>query len=267
MSQYNYGTAPNWVTNTAATASGWTNSDTGEILVAIGGLDTIRTDIASLPTFTAALSGGKGKVTIATSVEGVLNTTQEVQTVTVTGALSGTWTLTIAGQTTSALAYNISTAALQAALEALSGIGAGNVVVSGSVGSYTLTYSNTLGNVATPTANVTNLAGNVTFVTGNVITITVTPSESVTVDLIPYIGLTINGVARQALYDKYSSSSTSLVFKYTVVAGDSATAGQFTIGTSMLTGFISDNLPYGGAQPMSSGKTFSAITTTSVTIN
>ena len=49
-------------------------------------------------------------------------------------ATGGTFTLTFTGQTTTALAYNISSAALQTALEALSNIAPGDVVVSAGPG-------------------------------------------------------------------------------------------------------------------------------------
>lgn len=52
----------------------------------------------------------------------------EVQTVTI-DATGGTFTTTFGGQTTSAVAYNASAATYQAALEALSTIGSGNVSV------------------------------------------------------------------------------------------------------------------------------------------
>lgn len=56
----------------------------------------------------------------------------EVQTVAITGSpTGGTFTLTFAGQTTAALAYNATAADVEAALEALSTIGAGNVVAAG----------------------------------------------------------------------------------------------------------------------------------------
>ena len=57
----------------------------------------------------------------------------EVQTVTITGTpTGGTWTLEFEGEVTSDLAYNAAASAVQAALEALPTIGAGNVTVSGS---------------------------------------------------------------------------------------------------------------------------------------
>jgi hypothetical protein len=56
----------------------------------------------------------------------------EVQTITITGTpTGGTFVLSFAGQVTAAIAYNAAAAAVQAALEALSTIGTGNVVCAG----------------------------------------------------------------------------------------------------------------------------------------
>lgn len=68
-----------------------------------------------IPAFTAP------SVTIATTVIGSTGVTSEVQTITVVGS-AGTFTLTWNGQTTSALPYNVTAAAMQAALWALSNI-------------------------------------------------------------------------------------------------------------------------------------------------
>lgn len=72
--------------------------------------------------------------------------TDEVQTVTITGSpTGGTFTLTYAGQTTGAIAYNASAATVQTALESLSNIGVGDVAVSGSAGGpYTVTFGGDL---------------------------------------------------------------------------------------------------------------------------
>jgi hypothetical protein len=89
--------------------------------------------------------------------------TNEVQTVTITGSpTGGTFTLTFGGQTTGAIAYNAAASAVQTALEALSTIGVGNVVVSGSAGGpYTVNFVNDLGNtnVAAMTASGASLTG------------------------------------------------------------------------------------------------------------
>ena len=57
--------------------------------------------------------------------------TNETQTVRTANASGGTFTLTFHGQTTAPLAYDATAAQVQAALEALAGVGAGNVVASG----------------------------------------------------------------------------------------------------------------------------------------
>ncbi|MDB5313221.1 MAG: hypothetical protein JWO38_7423, partial [Gemmataceae bacterium] len=62
-------------------------------------------------------------------------TADAIQAVQLTGSpTGGTFTLTFGGQTTSAIAYNATPAAVQAALQGLSSIGSGNAVVTGGVG-------------------------------------------------------------------------------------------------------------------------------------
>lgn len=86
--------------------------------------------------------------------------TNEVQTITIS-ATGGTFTATFSGQTTSDLAYNATAAVVQAALEGLSTIGAGNVSVSLNSSVYTVTFQNDLGyqNVAAMTTNAGSLTG------------------------------------------------------------------------------------------------------------
>jgi hypothetical protein len=89
-----------------------------------------------------------GQVT-STSLWGPYSgTTDEKQSVTVTGApTGGTFTLTFSGQTTAAIAYNATAAAVQSALAALSNIGAGNVAVTGANGGpYTVSFIGALAN-------------------------------------------------------------------------------------------------------------------------
>jgi NHL repeat len=66
-----------------------------------------------------------------------------VRTLTISGAGAGTFTLGFEGQATGPLGYNASAAAIQAALEALPAIGAGNVGVSGA-NPYTVTFKGPL---------------------------------------------------------------------------------------------------------------------------
>lgn len=104
--------------------------------------------------------------------------TPEVQHIAV-DATGGTFTVTWNGQTTTALAFNISAVNFTAALVALSNIAAGDVVVTGGPGvagggtPYILTWNVELGNVAAPTTGVGSLTGGagtaaVTTTTGGV---------------------------------------------------------------------------------------------------
>ncbi len=87
----------------------------------------------------------------------------EVQTATVTGGpTGGTFTLTLNGETTGNIAYNATAAAVQAALEALPSVSAGDVTVTGSAGGpYTITFGGTYAgeNVAAITASGAGLTG------------------------------------------------------------------------------------------------------------
>jgi hypothetical protein len=90
----------------------------------------------------------------------------EVQTLTVDGN-AGTYKITFDGEQTAAIAFNATAAAVQAALEALSNVNPGDVVVTGGVGAagggtpYTLTFGGRyLGqNVPAITAQDVDLAG------------------------------------------------------------------------------------------------------------
>lgn len=93
-------------------------------------------------TFVGALANAPQNTITATGSNGVAS----VQTATITGGpTGGTFTLTFASQTTSALAYNSTAAQVQSALQALSSIGVGNVTVSGPAGGpYVITFAGTL---------------------------------------------------------------------------------------------------------------------------
>lgn len=128
--------------------------------------------------------------TVLCEIKGV----SEIQLLTPGGTISGgTWTITFGGQTTSALAYNATAATIQAALEALSTVGVGNIAVSGgpiSSGNVTLTFQNDLGytNVAQVTVGTGSLTGS---------SPTLTPSTS-----------TGGVAATSGVWKKYSSAST-----------------------------------------------------------
>jgi hypothetical protein len=92
-----------------------------------------------------------------------------------TGTLGGTYTLTFNGQTTSAIAFNATAATVQAALVALSSVGAGNVLVTGTTpttagGTLQVYFTGTLYGTTLP---LTGSGGSLTG-TGSALTISTT---------------------------------------------------------------------------------------------
>jgi hypothetical protein len=83
------------------------------------------------------------------------------------GATGGTFTITFGGQTTTAIPYGSTAAVVQAALEALSSIGIGNIMVSKALDVYTLVFRDALGsqNVAQVTASAAGLTGGTPTIT------------------------------------------------------------------------------------------------------
>lgn len=151
--------------------------------------------------------------------------TSEVQTVTLAAATGGTFTLTLSGQTTGAIAYDATAAAVQAALEALSNVGLGKIAVSGNAGgAYTATFDRSLGNVAQMTGDAANLTS------GTTATVTVA---------------TTTAGAAGGLWGPYASGATdgrasvtrgnAVILNETIVE-DSGLAGQATDITGALEG-------------------------------
>ncbi len=107
--------------------------------------------------------------------------TNEVQTITV-NATAGTFTATVMGQTTGAMAFNITAADMVTAFNALSNIAPGDVTITGGVGGagggtpYTITFRNTHGqtNIAPITTNSALLTGGTATATAA----TLTPGEA-----------------------------------------------------------------------------------------
>ncbi len=122
-------------------------------------------------------------------------TSTATQTATITGSpTGGTFTLTYSGQTTSAIAYNAAAATVQAALVALTSVGAGNATVSGSAGGpYTIVFANSLGAAATLTASGASLTGG----TSPGVTVAVTVTGGTVGQFGPYDPAAVDG--RQTL--------------------------------------------------------------------
>jgi len=100
------------------------------------------------------------RITWNETITSIPLTSNEIQEI-ISDATGGTFTLTYSAQTTGALAYNITTVALQTALEGLSNIAPGDVIVTGGPGDWIVQFAGTLAgiNVSQMTANVASLTG------------------------------------------------------------------------------------------------------------
>ena len=98
--------------------------------------------------------------------------TSAAQSILISNATDGTWTISYAGQTTSALAYNAGANEVQNALAALSNIGIGNVTVVNNA-PYVVYFSGALANqaLAMLTVNSSGLAGVGVIVTVSLVTV------------------------------------------------------------------------------------------------
>lgn len=118
-----------------------------------------------------AFPGRYIRVQISDGTNGDANATYNLD---LSAASSGTFTVTVGGQTTSAQAYNVTDTNLQTALESLSSvgqtIGAGsNVQVSLNSGVYTIIFANALGfRPVALTVNLTSVVGGGTLTTSTV---------------------------------------------------------------------------------------------------
>lgn len=87
-------------------------------------------DVGAVTADGASLDGSTPSIGIVETTTGGVGVDEE-QTVTLSGAAGGTFTLTYSGNTTTDLDYDATAAEVQSALEALGSIGAGNVSVTG----------------------------------------------------------------------------------------------------------------------------------------
>lgn len=127
-----------------------------------GGLWLSKDDKATL----RRMAGAGGAFSIDTLPTGV----SAVQLIAIIGSpTGGTFTLSFAGQSSTAIAYNASGAVVQAALQAIPTVGMGNVTVTGD-GPYTVTFTGTM--VTTPVDTIVAVS-HLTGGTGPGVTVTV----------------------------------------------------------------------------------------------
>ena len=119
---------------------------------------TLEVDNSAYVELTTSIAAPSATVT--TVREGVTATTSELQRVEISGdPYLGTWSVTIAGSTSAAISVDATIADITTAIEGITGIGAGNVVVTGSTLDFTIQFASSLGNVGTASIDVANLTG------------------------------------------------------------------------------------------------------------
>ncbi len=185
--QFNSGSSGNVLDHIDIRYGGQNGSFLGEIFVQSAGLSLTNSIIESSyrdglriqgsnPTVTgdSFLNNLSPAISMDLASQPVINAaTNYIQTVTITGSpTGGSFTLSLGGQTTTAIAYNASAATVQADLQALSTIGSGSITVAGGNGGpYVCTFTGTLTGVteALMTANASGLTGGTprVNVTGN----------------------------------------------------------------------------------------------------
>ena len=108
-------------------------------------------EIPVLTTLTGCTGITMVRTTPGVSAVQAVSAVNAVQTITLVGSpTSGTFSVAFNGESTPQLAYNVSAANMQAALRALTTIGAGNVTVTLSNSVYTVTFISTLAGAVQP---------------------------------------------------------------------------------------------------------------------
>jgi hypothetical protein len=142
-----------------------TPSSTSNVIILNDGVTSVSAEVQSV-TFeqeaaayielTADLDAPAATITEVRT--GVIDTTSEIQRVTISGdPYAGTYTLTVASDESSNLEVDSSSDSIKTALESLTSIGADNVTVTGSGLDYTVEFDKSLGDVGAITADLTNL--------------------------------------------------------------------------------------------------------------
>ncbi len=179
----------------------------------------------------------------AGTVMGYMTPGNDVQTVSVgSHVIAGsTFALTFSmngnSASTGTLAYDISTAALQTALEALPEIGAGNVAVTGTAGlTYTITFQGSLANTFVPLMTLTTLAVNTYSSSSS------SPTNSATIT----IAHTTPGVGAMQMRDYATGHSDGSQTAKALLECDCSVdaGGRITLGTQNTGGEFGDYRTY-----------------------
>lgn len=190
-----------------------------------------------VPNFVIQGSYGELKQVTNLSSPGAIN---EVQSVEVASATGGTFTLTFAGQTTSAIARNASAATVQAALEALTNIAPGDVVGSGgALGSspVVLTFGGAYAGLDVP--QITADGGSLTGTGASVTTGTTTSGSTAGTSLFLANVHEIKGKLSTNKLEIRRSGTRRMAYKRGMITGD-GTITQFKVTSAFLTKMVNE---------------------------
>jgi hypothetical protein len=240
-----------------------------------------------------AAAGSQVALTSIAAAINAITSNNDLQTVALNNAVSGTFTLSFGGQSTGAIAVGATAATVRAALAGLSTVGgAANVTVGQSGNTYTVGFTGALADqpqpqllagsalnsgatistaVVGPTATVSNAAGNSTLVvTGGVGTTNVFGLSDVTGDGVAQTSATTVTTSAQdaiytlndAIYRATSGNSTSIDDGQVALSFAATTSGDATVDltsdTSALTSVVANAVTaYNNLQSyLSSNSTF-----------
>lgn len=134
---------------------------------------TIENGAVTFTLQNAATRDGAGWGTGPYDVAATGTYVSEVQSLAITGApTGGSYTLTYDGQTTASIAYNATNSAIQTALLALSNLDTGDVTVTGTTPTFTITFGGTLAGQNVPQITATSALTGGTTPTVNMTTTT-----------------------------------------------------------------------------------------------
>jgi hypothetical protein len=261
--------------------AGWEHPETKELLVAMAVPPTISGTGATVTVVNVVGRTKNFRTGDKFTLEAVFNKEVDVvgvpqMTVTVNGVTMHGSYVSGSGTATLRFAYTVVgtdfASASQIAVTSPLTLNGGSIKNHGTSTNVTLTFTPPSTALLTMNPSVAGVAQKVVsvvldksvYITDDVLAATVQYDGQVTVTGTPRIALTINGTTRQALYASGSGTG-KLTFNYTIVAGDAATAGQFTVaGTINLN---SGTIKNTSDATLAAGLTYTAPSTATVTVN
>lgn len=265
---------PSWFPDAVATDKGWVDPATGELLVAIRGLNVKNAGpIVQRVTRVGSTTkyGRSSVISFRVKFNEVVTVTGTPRIPLTIGADSSKFLSYASGSGTSSLTFSYTVGTTESGAVSLASpidLNSGTIIDSLSTAVVlTFTPPDTTGVTVDTTLPTTTSCANLSpsaYITGDVMNFVVTFSEAVEVVGTPRLAIDVNGTNRFANYAS-GSGTTTLTFRYTVVAGDTANATEFTMDSQDIdlnSGTIKD---LAGNAP--TDLTFTGPTTTGLTLN